>query len=81
MADFISKYLCRDIVGLYHDIAISSVGFGFVTTFLPGFLMSMKVIYFQSIFPINFYLIKTDLCAEMWNNSPNCYAAGNARER
>ena len=24
---------------------------------------------------------KTDLCAEVWNNSPNCYAAGNSRER
>ena len=24
---------------------------------------------------------KTDLCAEIWNNSPNCYAAGNSRER
>ena len=24
---------------------------------------------------------KTDLCAEIWNNSPNWYAAGNLRER
>ena len=24
---------------------------------------------------------KTDLCAEIRNNSPNCYAAGNSRER
>ena len=24
---------------------------------------------------------KTDLCEEIWNNSPNCYAAGNSRER
>ena len=23
---------------------------------------------------------KTDLCAEIRNNSPNCYAAGNSRE-
>ena len=31
-----------------------------------------------------FYLFlskKTDLCAKIWNNSPNCYAAGNSRER
>ena len=44
-------------------------------------LMSLKVIHFQSIFLIDFYLKKTDLCAEMWNNSPNYYAAGNLRER
>ena len=43
--------------------------------------MSLKVIYFQSIFLIDFYLKKTDLCAELWNNSPNCYATGNSRER
>ena len=43
--------------------------------------MNLKVIHFQSIFLIDFYLKKTDLCAEMWNNSPNCYAAGNSRER
>ena len=43
--------------------------------------MSLKVIHFQSIFLIDFYLKKTDLCAGMWNNSPNCYAAGNSRER
>ena len=24
---------------------------------------------------------KNDLCSEIWNNSPNCYAAGNSRER
>ena len=42
--------------------------------------MSLKVIHLQSIFLIGFYLKKTDLCAEMWNNSPNCYAAGNSRE-
>ena len=23
----------------------------------------------------------TDLCVEIWNNSPNCYAARNLRER
>ena len=46
-----------------------------------GGVMSLKVIHFQSIFLIDFYLKKTDLCAEMWNNSPNCYAAGNSRER
>ena len=44
-------------------------------------LMSLKVIYFQSIFLIDFYIKKTDLYAEMWNNSPNCYATGNARAR
>ena len=43
--------------------------------------MRLKVIYFQSIFLIDFYLKKTDLRAEMWNNSPNCYATGNSRER
>ena len=43
--------------------------------------MSLKVIHFQSIFLIDFYLKKTYLCAEMSNNSPNCYAAGNSRER
>ena len=43
--------------------------------------MSIKVIHFQSIFLIDFYLKKTNLCAKMWNNSPNCYAAGNSRER
>ena len=42
--------------------------------------MSLKVIHFQFIFLIDFYLKKTDLCAEKWNNSPNCYAAGNSRE-
>ena len=44
-------------------------------------LISLKVIHFQSIFLIDFYLKKTNLCAEMWNNSPNCYAARNSRER
>ena len=44
-------------------------------------MMSLKVIHFQSIFLIDFILKKTDLCAEMWNNSPNYYAAGNSRER
>ena len=24
---------------------------------------------------------KTDLCTEIWNNSPNCYATRNSRER
>ena len=43
--------------------------------------MSLKVIHFQSIFLIDFYLKKTDLCAEMLNNSPNCYAAEISRER
>ena len=43
--------------------------------------MSLKVIYFKSIFLIGFYLKKTDLCAQMLNNSPNCYATGNSRER
>ena len=42
--------------------------------------MSLKVIHFQSIFLIYFYLKKTDLCAEIWNNKPNCYAAGNSRK-
>ena len=45
------------------------------------FLMRLKVIHFQSIFLIDFYLKKTDLCAEMLNNTQNCYAAGNSRER
>ena len=31
-------------------------------------MMSLKVIHFQSIFLIYFYLKKTDLCAEIWNN-------------
>ena len=44
-------------------------------------LMSLKVIHFHSIFLIDFYLKKTDLCAEMWMNSPNCYAARTSRER
>ena len=43
--------------------------------------MSLKVIHFQSIFLIDFYLKNIDLCTEMWNNSPNCYAVGNSRER
>ena len=43
--------------------------------------MSLKVIHFQFIFLIDFYLKKTDLCAEMLNNSPNCYAVGNSREK
>ena len=47
---------------------------------MTALLMSLKVIHFQSIFLTDFYLKKTDLCAEMWNNSPNCYAAGNSRE-
>ena len=44
-------------------------------------LMSLKVIHFQSIFLIDFYLKNTNLCAEMWNNSQNCLAAENSRER
>ena len=44
-------------------------------------MMNIKVIPFQSIFLIDFYLKRTDLCAEMYNNSPNCYAAGNSREK
>ena len=47
----------------------------------PWLMMSLKVIHFQSIFLIDFYLKNTDLCAEMWNNSPNCYATGDSRER
>ena len=43
--------------------------------------MSLKVIHFQFIFLIDFYLKKTDLCAEMWNNSPNCYATGNLKRK
>ena len=45
--------------------------------------MSLKVIHFQSIFLIDFYLKRLiyDLCAKIWNNLPNCYAAGNLRER
>ena len=42
--------------------------------------MSLKVIHFQPIFLIDFYLKKTNLCVEMWNNSPNYYAVGNSRE-
>ena len=30
--------------------------------------MSLKVIYFQSIFLIDFYIKKTDLYAGIWNN-------------
>ena len=48
---------------------------------LLSLLMSLKVIHFQSIFLIYFYLKKTDLCAEIWNNKPNFYAAGNSRKR
>ena len=44
-------------------------------------MSAAKLIHFQSIFLIDFYLKKTDLCAEMLNNSPNYYAAGNLRER
>ena len=36
---------------------------------------------FSVIFSDLFLSKKTDLCAEIWNNSPNCYAAGNLRER
>ena len=43
--------------------------------------MSLKVIHFQSIFLIDLYLKKTNLCVELWNNSPYCYAVGNSRER
>ena len=43
--------------------------------------MSAKPIHFQSIFLIDFHLKKTDSCVEMWNNSPNCYAARNSKER
>ena len=31
-------------------------------------VMSLKVIYFQSIFLIDFYIKKTDLYAGIWNN-------------
>ena len=44
-------------------------------------MIILKVIHFQSIFLIDFYLRKTDLCTEMWNNSPNYYAARNSKER
>ena len=44
-------------------------------------LMSLKVIYFQSIFLIDFYIKKTDLYVEIWNNSPNYCEAGNSRAR
>ena len=43
--------------------------------------MTLKFIHFQSIFLIDFYIKKTDLCVEMWNNAPNCYAAGNSRKK
>ena len=43
--------------------------------------MSLKVIHFQSMFLIYFIINKTDLCAEIWNTSPNCYAAENSKER
>ena len=35
---------------------------------LAVLLMSLKVIYFQSIFLIDFYIKKTDLYAGIWNN-------------
>ena len=44
-------------------------------------MMSLKVIHFQSIFLIYFILKKTDLCAEIWNTSPNCCAAGNSKRK
>ena len=43
--------------------------------------MSLKVLNFQSIFLIDFYLRKTDLCAKNLNNLPNFYAARNSKER
>ena len=43
--------------------------------------MSLKVIHFSSIFMIYFILKKTDLCAGIWNTSPNCCTAGNSKER
>ena len=36
--------------------------------FRPSTLMSLKVIYFQSIFLIDFYIKKTDLYAGIWDN-------------
>ena len=43
--------------------------------------MTAKLIHFQSIFMIDFYLKKNDLCAEMSNNLPNFYAARNSKEK
>ena len=73
--------LCRDRVfpGVGHsfgDIRLYVVtGFPRVVlrqdVFLSGptgQVMSLKVIHFQSIFLIYFFLKKTDLCAEIWNN-------------
>ena len=37
VANMLSKYLCRDIVGLCRDISVSFLGIGFVATFMLGF--------------------------------------------
>ena len=42
--------------------------------------MSLKVIYFQSIFLIDFYIKKTDLYAGIWNNFTKLCAVGNSKE-
>ena len=67
-----------DLIGKIHQASIKEHNFILVVIdYFTKWVMSLKVIHFQSIFLIDFYLKKTDLCAEMWNNSPNCCAAGN----
>ena len=42
--------------------------------------MSLKVIYFQSIFLIDFYIKRLIYMHEYGITSPNCCAAGNSKE-
>ena len=47
---------------------------------MSGPLMSLKVIYFQSIFLIDFYIKRPIYMQESGINFTKCYAAGNSKE-
>ena len=65
---------CRKSLITHHTTKAWSMSFSVITAELKSHPFS---IHFFDLFLSK----NTDLCAEMWNNSPNCYAARNSRER
>ena len=60
-------------------LSIKSIDTWFGTLYLV-YVMSLKVIYFQSIFLIDFYIKRMIYMQEYGITSPNCCAAGNSKE-
>ena len=79
------------LVGIFGNVRFMRVFFGHLGHVLKGLSIvdqlyklmvdELKSHPFAVHFSDLFLSKKTDLCAEIWNNSPNCYAARNSRER